>query len=138
MLHLLFWIAGTYQCPNSNWAVEYTGYVMAYRYNKYKGEFVCVDRNPEKVTLRNNLNQAAFYPTEFQCGTLPCPPYNNDREVGAELLVFGRYASHWLLFVTAGMRCLFTCSWLTDWNSLYSVRHRLSHLWVRLRVHETC
>jgi hypothetical protein len=73
-------IPGTYKCP-TNWTAEYTGYVMSNQYNRYKGEFVCVDQHPERVTVRNNYNQDAWYPTEFQCGTLPCPPYNNDREL---------------------------------------------------------
>ena len=73
--------AGTYECPSSAWIVEYAGYIMSNRHDRYKGEFVCMDQNPEKGPGNVNHNNAPWYPTEIECGTLPCPPYTHDREV---------------------------------------------------------
>ena len=44
-------------CPDG-WTEEYSGYIMSNYYGNYKGEYVCVDRDPAKATMGNrNTNQ---------------------------------------------------------------------------------
>ena len=70
-------------CP-SGWTREYSGYLMAGRWNHQSTEFVCVDSDPEVVAgSAANENGALFYLVEGRCspGNLPCSPYIH----GAEL-----------------------------------------------------
>jgi hypothetical protein len=81
-------IPAKYRCP-STWTREYYGYIMA----EYKGSsssvrgptmFECVDQDQE--SLRNSVgdhNGVLFYHTEASCssGQLPCPPYDQNKEL---------------------------------------------------------
>ena len=69
-------------CPNG-WDKEYGGYIMAAAYHhKGKATYVCVDKDPEvRVGSIPDLNGAAFYNTEAECGSLPCPPFVQGREL---------------------------------------------------------
>ena len=74
-------IPGTYKCP-AKWTMEYYGYLMAARYNQYRSTFECVDKVPEKVSGGNeNKNGALFYFVEPRCGSLPCPSYDEQKEM---------------------------------------------------------
>ena len=45
-------------------------------------EYVCVDKNGEKVRGGEaDRNGKLFYQVEAVCGSLPCPPYKNGREM---------------------------------------------------------
>jgi hypothetical protein len=68
-------------CP-SGWTREYFGYLMATHYTHAASEFVCVDVNPEATGSTANHNGNLWYPTEAECGSLPCGPYVQDRELG--------------------------------------------------------
>jgi len=61
----------------------YTGYIMANEYTQYKGEFVCVDekRKQHLRSKKEDNDGNMWYTTEAQCGSLPCGPYVNDREL---------------------------------------------------------
>ena len=65
------------------WTKEYSGYLMAgYYTHTAASEFVCVDKNAEKVRGgERNSNGKAFVQVEAVCGSLPCPPYKNGREM---------------------------------------------------------
>lgn len=83
MILIVLWLGST-TCP-VGWRVEYWGYVMAnfYTYNglyHYRSEFVCVDNNPD-TTLGSGSNQGLLYPTEMECGNVPCTTYKQDREI---------------------------------------------------------
>lgn len=52
-----------------------------YASSHYKGEYICVDRQPETISGRSGSGQAYLYPTEGECGSLRCPPYVGDREI---------------------------------------------------------
>ncbi|XP_035674501.1 uncharacterized protein LOC118414526 [Branchiostoma floridae] len=69
-------------CP-AGWYPEYDGYLMAnYRYHAGSKEFVCMDKQPQAAhSGHTNQNGALFYPTEAYCGSLPCPPYVQGREL---------------------------------------------------------
>ncbi len=78
-------IPGTTQCP-ADWNKEYEGYLMGTRYNQSSThEVACVDVDPEKVkesdSAATNENGNLWYPTEAECGALPCPPYVQNREL---------------------------------------------------------
>ena len=74
-------IPGKYTCP-SGWTREYYGYLMAERYNHHRSTFECMDASPETVTGgRANQNGAVFYHVEPRCGSLPCPPYDQQKEM---------------------------------------------------------
>ncbi|XP_078655904.1 uncharacterized protein LOC144902382 [Branchiostoma floridae x Branchiostoma belcheri] len=68
-------------CP-SGWTREYKGYLMAERFNHKRSEFVCVDEQPEvRPSGHANVDGALFYPVDARCGSLPCPPYVEGREL---------------------------------------------------------
>ncbi|XP_031564259.1 uncharacterized protein LOC116299687 isoform X1 [Actinia tenebrosa] len=75
-------IPATYACP-SGWTREYNGYLMSERYkHSHSSNFICVDQNAEAVpgTIANREG-ALLYPVEGVCGSLPCLPYVDGREL---------------------------------------------------------
>ena len=78
----VFMISGKYTCPQ-NWVREYHGYLMAEYYgHKSRSTFKCVDVAPETITGGHaNHNGALFYHVEPRCGSLPCPPYDQQKEM---------------------------------------------------------
>ncbi|XP_078595169.1 uncharacterized protein LOC144872666 [Branchiostoma floridae x Branchiostoma japonicum] len=69
-------------CPEG-WKREYGGYLMTgYHDQAGRNEFVCMDGEPEVLPGgEGNDNGALFYPVEARCGSLPCPPYVEGREL---------------------------------------------------------
>ena len=72
---------GTYKCPD-RFSLEYAGYLMSNRNSHKKGEYVCVDQKAKTDTGTGSSSGSLWVPTEYKCGSLPCPPYTQDREVG--------------------------------------------------------
>ena len=75
-------IPGKYTCPQ-NWTREYYGYLMAEYYgHKGRSTFECVDVTPETITGgHTDHNGALFHHVEPRCGSLPCPPYDQQKEM---------------------------------------------------------
>ena len=74
-------IPGKYTCP-PNWTREYYGYLMAEQYNHNRSTFECVDMAPETAAGGEaNQDGAVFYHVEPRCGSLPCPPYDKQKEM---------------------------------------------------------
>ena len=77
-------IPGTYICP-SNWTCEYYGYLMTELVNpnhKGRATFECMDSAPEDITGDHaSLDGVLFHHVEPRCGSLPCPPYDPQKEV---------------------------------------------------------
>ncbi len=72
---------GSQECPDG-WDVLYEGYLMGAHYTHGGGaEAVCVDENPESIGSNANNDGHLWYPTEAECGSLPCGPYVQDREL---------------------------------------------------------
>ena len=70
-------------CP-SGWTKEYNGYLMAERYNHHISTFECVDHDAEAVpgTEANaHPNLGAFHHVEAACASLPCDPYDPEKEL---------------------------------------------------------
>ena len=75
-------IPGKYTCPQ-NWTREYYGFLMAERHShKGRSTFECVDVAPETITGGHaDHDGALFYHVEPRCGSLPCPPYDQQKEM---------------------------------------------------------
>jgi len=73
-------IPGTKVCP-AGWNLEYAGYLMSSHYTQSASEFVCVDKDAEAGGSNSNLGGGLLYPTEAECGSLPCLPYVQNREL---------------------------------------------------------
>ena len=69
-------------CP-SGWTEEYHGYLMTeYPFHKHSREFICVDGDPDYVPgSKQGRDGALLYPVEGKCGSLPCLPYVEGREL---------------------------------------------------------
>jgi len=69
-------------CP-SGWTEEYHGYLMADHYShKHSTSFICIDREAEFVHGSHaSYNGALLYLVEARCGSLPCLPYVEGREL---------------------------------------------------------
>ncbi|KAL4229865.1 hypothetical protein ACF0H5_010256 [Mactra antiquata] len=75
-------VPGRSHC-HTGWTLEYAGYLMT-AYNDHHGphNHVCVDHHPDFVHGgKADHNEHILYLTISKCGSLPCPPYANDREL---------------------------------------------------------
>ena len=77
-------IPGMYKCP-LNWTQEYYGYLMADRSTNshHRSTFECVDVAPETVAGggQGYQDSTQLYFVEPRCGNLPCPPYEEEKEM---------------------------------------------------------
>jgi hypothetical protein len=75
-------IPGRTSCPGG-WSLEYNGYLMSHHYQQTKGDWSCVDAAPEMSGSSANDDGHLWYPTEVECGSLPCQNlgYVQDQEV---------------------------------------------------------
>ena len=65
-------------CPDG-WIEQYQGYLMTSR--RRRSEYLCVDEAFESASKRRNDNGFQLYLVEPQCKSLPCPPYDETREL---------------------------------------------------------
>ncbi|XP_062504058.1 short-chain collagen C4-like [Corticium candelabrum] len=76
-----FMLAAKNICP-TGWSRAYYGYLMAEHYgHRGRNMYVCFDHNAESTGSKSSHNGNLFYPVEAVCGSLPCPPYVNGREL---------------------------------------------------------
>ena len=74
-------IPGTYVCP-PNWTREYYGWLMAEHHNHHRFTYECLDASAETIIGGHaSQNGALFYHVEPRCGSLPCPPYDEQKEM---------------------------------------------------------
>ena len=74
-------VPGTYICP-PNWIREYYGWLMAEYHGYHRSTFECVDSAPETIVGGHaDHNGALFHHVEPRCGSLPCPPYEPQKEM---------------------------------------------------------
>ncbi|VDI10030.1 Hypothetical predicted protein [Mytilus galloprovincialis] len=64
----------------SGWNLEYTG-LLASGYQGYSpSTYLCVDGQPEYIPSgQDDKNGHLFYVVGYKCGSLPCPPYHDNR-----------------------------------------------------------
>ncbi|XP_053378726.1 uncharacterized protein LOC123526588 [Mercenaria mercenaria] len=67
----------------TGWHLEYTGYLMTMsRHYHSSSEYICVDKDPEALVHGSqDENGNLLYLVEAACGSLPCGPYVNGREL---------------------------------------------------------
>ena len=76
----VYMLPAKYTCP-SGWTREYYGYLMAQNHH-HRSQYTCVDTAFKSVVGSSaNQNGMVFYFTEGRCGSLPCPPYDETREL---------------------------------------------------------
>ncbi|ELU02754.1 hypothetical protein CAPTEDRAFT_117881, partial [Capitella teleta] len=68
---------------HEGWTKEYSGYLTTgYKGHVGRNQYACMDAAPEVLAAGHlNENGALFYHVEGVCGSLPCPPYINGREL---------------------------------------------------------
>ena len=78
-------IPGTYICSQT-WTREYYGWLMSERHSHHRSTFECVDSAPE-TTISGHATQygAIFIHVEPRCGSMPCPPYEEEKEMTCSL-----------------------------------------------------
>ena len=68
-------------CPTS-WTREYYGYLMSSYRGHRRATFECVDADQESIRgSAPNTNGASFHHVEASCNGMPCPPYNQEKEL---------------------------------------------------------
>ena len=77
----VYMVPAKYTCP-TGWTREYYGYLMGQYYKYAAYQFTCVDAAFKSVVGSSaDHNGLLFYFIEGVCGSLPCPPYDNTREL---------------------------------------------------------
>ena len=76
-------VPAKYTCP-SGWTREYYGYLISqYHTHAGKNQFTSFDNAFRKVSDSHSTRYEAltFYFVEARCGVLPCPKYDNTKEL---------------------------------------------------------
>ena len=79
----VYMVPAKYTCP-SEWTREYYGYLMSSNSgsNRHRTQFTCMDIAFKPVNGSSADKQGLlFYFVEGKCGSLPCPPYDNTKEL---------------------------------------------------------
>ena len=80
----VYMVPAKYTCP-TGWTREYYGYLMSECTNsdRQRIQYTCMDNElrPANGSLATNHNGLLFYFVEGRCGSLPCPPYDNTKEL---------------------------------------------------------
>ena len=79
----VYMVPAKYTCP-TGWTREYYGYLMASRQasDRHRTQFTCVDTELKPVAGSSAYHLGLlFFFVEGRCGALPCPPYDNTREL---------------------------------------------------------
>lgn len=76
-----FMLPAQYSCP-TDWITEYHGYLTAARHDLRRTQFTCVDHS-FKIVNNSIANEDGllFYTVQGRCGSLPCPPYVETKEL---------------------------------------------------------
>ena len=79
--NVVYMLPAKYTCP-TGWTREYYGYLMSERYTHHRSTFSCVDHSLTPAAGSNqDHNGFLFYPVEGVCGSLPCPHYDQSKEL---------------------------------------------------------
>lgn len=109
--------------------MQYRGYLFSNLYSKNKGEFVCINKDQEFYGTRGGSsdNAGMLYQVETQCGSLPCPPFTEDREVVCTVCVADDIAER-CPYYRYGSFCLWECP-----KNMYTDESQNCH-----RCHDQC
>ena len=77
----VYMLPAKYTCP-SGWTREYYGYLMSAYHKQESTQYTCID-SALKSVVGSAAGQHAmeFFFVEGRCGSLPCPPYDDTREL---------------------------------------------------------
>ena len=76
---VLLMIPAKTSCPDG-WTREYYGYLMTEHIKRT--EYVCVDKDMDPVPgSQHHIGSGHFWHVEGHCDGVPCPPYNNYKEL---------------------------------------------------------
>ena len=73
----VYMVPTKYTCP-SGWTREYYGYLMSEEHSHFPTQFTCVDLAFKSVGSSTDQSGMEFFFVEGKCGSLPCPPYDQD------------------------------------------------------------
>ena len=79
----VYMVPAKYTCP-SGWTREYYGYLMAEWHGSghHRSQYTCVDTTIKSIVGSSaDKNGLLFQFVEGRCGSLPCPPYDNSKEL---------------------------------------------------------
>ena len=79
----VYMVPAKYTCP-TGWTREYYGYLMSSHHgvDRHRTQYTCVDTAFKAVPgTSTDKNGFLFYFVEGRCRSLPCPPYDNTREL---------------------------------------------------------
>ena len=79
----VYMVPAKYTCP-TGWTREYYGYLMSsyYHISRQRIQYICIDTDIKPVVGSSaDQHGLLFYFVEGRCGSLPCPPYDNTREL---------------------------------------------------------
>ena len=81
---LVLMMPGTNLC-DEGWTTEYVGYIAAARIaeDRHRSEFICIDEDVEPTTNSGTDLEggAILYPAQTVCGSLPCLPYVDSKDL---------------------------------------------------------
>ena len=87
-------IPAKYTCP-SGWTREYYGYLMSsysgHQHTQYT--FMDVALKPANWLLVADDNGLLFYFVEGRCGSLPCPPYDETKELSCAVCTIWNFST---------------------------------------------
>ena len=80
--HQVLMVPATTSCPK-DWLMQYRGYLMAEKSgSQSSSNYICVNQKMEGVPgTVGDKNSGYVYPVEVKCGDLPCPPYEEGKEL---------------------------------------------------------
>ena len=77
----VYMVPAKYTCP-TGWTREYYGHLMSEHYSSHRSQYTCVDNALKSVVgSSTDKNGLLFYFVEGRCGSLPCPPYDQTKEL---------------------------------------------------------
>ena len=78
----VYMVPANYTCP-SGWTTEYYGYLMTEYYKAHRIQYICVDNAFKFVpgSASGKYNGMLLHFIEGKCGSLPCPPYDEAKEL---------------------------------------------------------
>ena len=78
----VYMVPAKYTCP-TGWTREYYGYLMSESSIHQRVQYTCMDIafKPANGSSVANHDGLLFYFVEGRCGSLPCPPYDDTKEL---------------------------------------------------------
>ena len=79
----IYMVPAKYTCP-TGWTREYYGYLMSSLTGsgRHRTQYTCMDTALKSVVGSSAVNYGLLFMfVEGRCGSLPCPPYDNTKEL---------------------------------------------------------